>query len=117
MELTMDIAIGFAICGMMGWMMSSGKRYRSNPAQGLIRGLLFGLGMLVPFLALVPLLATETPVWMANLWLGATVLYQGSLGALFIRHRASTASTRTPAKESLKVSYGSIGLNDITPAA
>ncbi len=117
MELTMDVGIGLAICGLMGWMMSSGKRYRSNPAQGLGRGLLFGLGILVPFVALIPLLATETPFWVANLWLGATVVYQASVGVLFIKHRASTTSAKVPAKESLKVSYGSIGLNEISPAA
>lgn len=118
MEVAMNVCIGLAICGLMGWMMSSGARYRSRPAEGLGKGLLFGLAMLLPFLAMVPLLfASETALWVANLWLVTTIVYQASLGMLFVKHRASKATAKVPVKESLKVNYGSIGLSDITPAA
>lgn len=118
MESTMNVGIGLAICGLMGWMMSSSKRYRSNPTLGLGRGLLFGLGMLVPFVALIPIrAAAEIPFWVANLWLGATVTYQVSVGVLYFKHRTSAASAKVPAKESLKVNYGSMELSEISPAA
>ena len=118
MELTMNVGIGGAICGLMGWMMRVSKRYRSNPAQGWGVGLLFGLGMLVPFGALIPMsAAAEIPIWVANLWLGATLTYQASVGVLYFKYRSAGSLAKVPVKESLKVGYGSMELSDISPAA
>ena len=121
MELVSDIGIGAAICGMMGWMMSVGARYRKAPARGFGMGVLFGLLMLVPMVALLPFYFwPETPGWVDNVWIVGTLFYEVSLWMTFVKYRAvATNSTKVEAKESTKIGYATMGFlkNDISPAA
>lgn len=119
LNLALNVAIGTAICGLTGWMMSVSAHYRQNPSKGFLVGIGFGLATMVPLVFLVPFfLVEEAPAWMDSAWLITTIVFEAAVGLAFFRHRAAV-SVGSPVKPVSEVDYSAMSLlkSDISPAA
>lgn len=95
-EIFWYLGIATAICGLTAWMVSTGSRYSGQIYKGASKGIIFGLFMLLPVAALMPLRSWPLLVsdWAYLLWMAGVVLYESTVWILLLKCRASKIKDR-----------------------